>query len=444
MELRRYVQIVWKWSWLIFLGIVLAAGSTYAISSLLPPVYRASTTLLVRTPSATGDDYGSVIVNQYLAATYSELIVKRPIIEAAAVNLGLGLSVIPELLADTEAWVIPNTSLVGLAVDHGDPSVAAELANEIVSVFIESQQDPRTRREQDVFVVESALPPEEPVSPRLLLSTVAAAIGGCVLAAGAAFLLEYLDERLSTPEDVELALSLPTLATVSGLNHYRERDGTPVVLKAPTSPASEAYRVLRATIQLPGTEEEMPNTLLVTSPSTIEEKAGVSVNLGIALAQAGLRVLLVDADMRRPHLHCAFGLANEAGLSTLLAGEASLDACVAETAVSGLEMLPAGPTSPERSFLPSSAEVRRLLDQLEARADIVLVDAAPVLTSADALVLAPYVAGTILAVNSRSTLEGPAVEAKQRLSSVRATVLGVVLNRDRGKGNSYREDGHLQ
>lgn len=210
MELRQYLQIVRKWLWLIILGTLLAGGVAYGVSSQATPVYGATTTLLIRTSSDGRDTHGTMLVNQYLAATYRELLTKRPIIEAAGLNLDLAPSAIDELVTRVRVWVVPNTSLVRLAVEHSDPRLAMELANEIVSVFVQAQRESGRGDSKDISVVEPASQPAAPVAPRTLFNTLAAAIGGCGLAIGIAFLIEYLDDTLSTAEDIDQNLSLPT------------------------------------------------------------------------------------------------------------------------------------------------------------------------------------------------------------------------------------------
>ena len=210
MELRQYLQIVRKWLWLIILGTLLAGGVAYGVSSQATPVYGATTTLLIRTSSDGRDTHGTMLVNQYLAATYRELLTKRPIIEAAGLNLDLAPSAIDELVTRVRVWVVPNTSLVRLAVEHSDPRLAMELANEIVSVFVQAQRESGRGDSKDISVVEPASQPAAPVAPRTLFNTLTAAIGGCGLAIGIAFLIEYLDDTLSTAEDIDQNLSLPT------------------------------------------------------------------------------------------------------------------------------------------------------------------------------------------------------------------------------------------
>jgi len=441
MEFKQYLQIVRKWLWLIVLGTLLAAGVSYGVSSLLPPVYRASTSFLVRTTGAGGDDYGTVIVNQYLAATYNELLTKRPIVEAAGLNLGLAPSTISKLMTKIEAWVVPNTSVIQLTVEDNDPRLAMEMANEMVSVFVQAQRELGSGRGRDIFVVEPARRPAEPVAPRKLLNTLVAAIGGCALAAGIAFLIEYLDDTLGTAEDIHQYLSLPTLAALPHPNHRQKPDKTPIMVAGPTSSGAEAYHTLRTRIQFShASERSTPSTMLITSPLSRKEKANVAVNLGVAMAQAGLKVLLVDADLRQPQLHHVFGLTNEAGLTTLLAENGNCQKCFARTEIPNLCLLPSGPPPLEPSALLSSQRMTQLIEELKAHADVVLLDAPPVLTVADAMVLASQVDGTILAVESRSTRREVATQAMERLRSVKAKMLGVVLNKVQDKRYGHREN----
>ena len=433
MELRQYIQIVWKWLWLIVLGTLLAGGVTYGVSSQLPPVYRASTSLLIRTERAGGDDYGTVIVNQYLAATYRELLTKRPIIEAAGLNLGLAPSTISELMTKIEVWVVPNTSVIRLTVEDNDPRLAMELASEIVSVFVQAQRESGGGSGRDIFVVEPARQPLEPVAPRKLFNTLVAAIGGCVLAAGTAFLIEYLDDTLGTAEDIRQSLSLPTLAAIPRPNGHQKRNKTPIAMADPTSSLAEAYRALYARVQFSNGNSRLNglgtlNTILITSPLSRKEKANIAVNLGVVMAQAGLEVLLVDADLRQPQLHQVFGLTNETGLTTLLAGNGSCQECISRTDISNLCVLSSGPPLPEPPAL-SSQQMTHLIEELGTQADVVLFDAPPVLAVADVMVLASQAEGTVLAIESHSTRREVAMQAMESLHSVQAKMLGVVLNK---------------
>jgi capsular exopolysaccharide synthesis family protein len=431
-ELRQYLRIVRKWLWLIVLGTLLAGGVAYGVSSRLPPVYSASTSLLIRTSSDQGTEYATTLVNQYLAATYRELLTKRPIIEAAGLNLDLAPSTISALSSEVTVWVVPDTSLIRLAVEDSDPRLATDLANEIISVFVQAQRESDRGHGEDIFVVEPATQPVEPVAPRKLFNTLVAAIGGCALAAGVTLLIEYLDDTLGTAEGIHQSLSLPTLAAIPRPNRRQKRDKTPIALADPRSSLAEAYRTLHATLQFSNRNSlssgnSMPDTMLITSPVSNREKANIAVNLGVVMAQAGFKVLLVDADLRQPGLHQIFGLTNETGLTTLLDGDGSSQDCISKTGVPNLRVLASGP--PPEALALTWQQVPQLLEELRTLSDVVLFDGPPVLAAADAMALASQVGGTILAVEAGSTRREVAVQAMQRLRSVQARMIGVVLNR---------------
>jgi tyrosine-protein kinase len=441
-ELRQYIQIVIKWLWLIVLGTSLAAGVAYGVSSCLPPVYSASVSLLIRSARQGGDDYGTIYVNQYLAATYSELMTKRPIIERAVLDLGLDPAEMNKLMNRIEVWVVPNTSVIRLTIEDSDPRLAMDLANRIVAVFIEAQRDPRERREQDILVVEPATLPIDPVAPRVLFNTAIATAGGAILAVGVAFLSEYLDDTLSAQKDIDHTLSLPVLAVIPRLWPLQERDRTPITLTAPMSPVSEAYYTLYTRIQASHDDTRtVSRTILVTSPVSWKEKDRVVADLGVAMAQSGLKILLVDADLRHSQLHQVFELPNERGLSTLLAGDTDIESCIASTDTPNLSVLCSGPLSVGPSAPLGSQQVTWLVEELAKHGDMILFDAPPVLATNHTLALASRVDGTVLAVKSHSTRQEAAVQALDRLRDVRTHVLGVALIKVQNRWFRYQRNG---
>jgi succinoglycan biosynthesis transport protein ExoP len=431
-ELREYLRIIRKWLWLIVVGTLLASGLAYAVHPRLPPIYRATTSLLIRTAVDGSDAHARMLVNRYLSATYRELLTKRPILEAAGRNLNLAPSTIAQLNSKVTVWVVADTSLIQLAVQDADPQLAKDLANEIVAAFVQIHGVSEGEPGADITVVEPASLPTAPLAPRVSLNTLVAAIGGCVLATGVAFLIEYLDDTLATGEDIDQTLSLPMLAAIPRSKRRQDRDRMPIGLADPSSAVTEAYRALYARLRFTNTDgrathNRMPETMLITSPSSGEEKKDMAVNLGVAIAQSGLKVLLVDAHLRQPSLHNIFGLANSAGLTTLLAGKGDCRECICQTRVPNLYMLCSGP-APEPSTL-NSQQLPQLVAEIKACADIVLFDGPPVLVSADAMVLAALVEGTLLAVERGATRRQTAVKAVQRLRGVRAKMLGAVLNK---------------
>ncbi|MFF2483244.1 CpsD/CapB family tyrosine-protein kinase [Paenibacillus sp. NPDC058071] len=210
----------------------------------------------------------------------------------------------------------------------------------------------------------------------------------------------------------------------------------------PMSPISEAYRTLRTNLQYAGADREL-QVLMVTSASPKEGKSTTILNLAAAYAQSERKVILVDADLRKPTAHYTFGLSNRSGLSHLLSGQTQLDGLVQPSGIPGLDVLTAGPLPPNPSELLGSARMDSLLGKLREQYDIVLIDTPPVLAVSDAQVAAAGCDGVLLVVNARTGKRQYALKARNALEFVKAKVVGVVLNempqRDAGPYYEYAE-----
>lgn len=202
-----------------------------------------------------------------------------------------------------------------------------------------------------------------------------------------------------------------------------------VTLRDPSSAAAEAYRTLRTNIQFSSLDRQL-TTLLVTSAAAGEGKSNAIANLAVTMAQAELRVILVDCDLRRPALHTIFNAPNEQGLTTLMLDEAKAPAFHA-TEVEGLRLLPSGPLPERPADLLGSRRLEAVIERLKAEADIVLFDAPPVITVTDAAVLSTKVDATLLVARAGKTRRDRAREAVQLLRKVNAHVIGVVLTNAR-------------
>lgn len=208
----------------------------------------------------------------------------------------------------------------------------------------------------------------------------------------------------------------------------------------PKSPVSEAYRRLRTNIQFSGLDKPL-RTLLMTSTGPEEGKSTTLANLGVTLAQAGHRVVLVDCDLRRPSLQDIFGVDNAVGLTTLFIEDRSLDlqhaAVLKETSVANLRVLTSGQLPPNPSELLSSQRMGKIIESLKAQADFILFDSPPILAVTDAAVLAQKVDGVVLVISAGKTKRDHAVKAKSLLEKVNAKLLGVVLNNVRADSTVY-------
>jgi capsular exopolysaccharide synthesis family protein len=295
----------------------------------------------------------------------------------------------------------------------------------------------------DVTVVEPAIAPTKPIRPNIVFNTFLGAFVGLNLSAGLAFLLEYLYRSFETGDDVRQVLSLPTLGTVPRLRG-QERSSRLVTSTMPLSPASEAYRALRTNIRFASVDKPL-TTLLITSAEPGAGKTTVVANLGVACAQAGLQVVLLDTDLRIPRLHHPFHLNNRAGLTNLLVGDVhNVEECMVRTKIDNLRLITSGPIPPNPSELLGSKRMEAVLAKVKRSADLVILDAPPTLAATDAAVLAQGADGVLLVVYAGKTRHDAARHAVESLLQVGSNMIGVVLNAVPTHRGSYYHYGYYQ
>ena len=280
-------------------------------------------------------------------------------------------------------------------------------------------------------VVDPAQPRLEAASPRVLLNTLLAALVGLLLAIAFGFAMEYLDDTLKSPDDVEAAVGLPTLGTIIRMKGDEAR--SPMYRLAailyPRAPVTEAYRTLRTNIEFASLDKPA-KAILVTSAIPGEGKSTTAANLAAVFAQTGRSTLLVDADLRKPGVHKIFGLQNAQGLTSLLRSDDIRVQDVAQaTDQEHLLVLTTGPLPPNPSELLRSTRMRTIMQRLVASADLVVVDSPPLQAVTDAAILSSLVDGTILVVDAGRTRSGAVRNGREALAKVGAQVLGVTLNR---------------
>ena len=280
-------------------------------------------------------------------------------------------------------------------------------------------------------VIEPAVVPTAPVSPRPLLYTLLAATVGLLLGAAIVFLMEYFDDTIKDSDDVQEAVDLPTLGAVIRMKRDRGRSEIYqlAALLYPRSGAAESYRTLRTNIEF-ASVDALIRTLLVTSAVPGEGKTVTAANLALVFAQAGRRVLLVDADLRKPGIHLVFDLPNAHGLTTLLrSDEVSLDAITHTTEQANLRILTTGPLPPNPAELLGSQRMRVILDRLKTGGDLLIFDGPPLQAVTDSAILSSLVDGTLLVIDAGHSRRGAVRQGREALAKAGANVLGAVLNR---------------
>ncbi len=280
----------------------------------------------------------------------------------------------------------------------------------------------------NVRILDRAQAEPDPVAPRPLRNLFLSLVVGLLSGVGLSFLLEKLDTSVTSREQVEERLGLPFLGIVPTLAEsvdIKERDL--FVHSNPKSAAAECLRSIRTNLLFMSPDKPL-KTLLVTSSGPSEGKTTIAVALAEVMADNGSRVLLIDADLRRPRLHQVFGLSKETGLSALILGDGTLEAAVRPTQVHDLWVLPSGPIPPNPNELLHAAGFAALLEEAQKRFDRVIVDSPPAGVVADAVVVSTKVDGTLLVLKAGQTSRDAAARAVRTLKDVNAKLMGAVLN----------------
>jgi polysaccharide biosynthesis transport protein len=300
----------------------------------------------------------------------------------------------------------------------------------------------------NVKLVDRALKPSGAISPNIPLIVASAGLVGLFLGIGIVFVLVRSDTKLRTAEDVE-ALGLTVLGILPSIDDdsnkerkkrqrakkrgtLKERESFSVdrdliVHKMPKSSVAECCRTVRTNLMFMATSRPL-TSLVVTSPNPLEGKTTVAISLAITMAQSGNRVLLVDTDLRRPRVARAFGVGKDAGVTSILLGEHSLEEAIQPCEVMGLSLLPSGPIPPNPSELLQTPGFTNLIEQAAGKFDRVVFDSPPLTVVTDAAIIAPQVSGVILVVHSDRTTRDAVRSSTKQLATVNANLLGAVVN----------------
>jgi capsular exopolysaccharide synthesis family protein len=449
-DLRQYLRVIRAHLLPIGASVAICTGIAAYLAWTHPPTYAAQIQLYVSSVppgnhASSADSYAAILLSQQRAVSYTPLIASPDVV--AAVNKQLRASFSP---GDFQAMVTADrpdgTALINVTVTDRSPRLARAIASALGKQFpsyVEALETAKGAQNPSVrmVVASPAQLPTAPVAPRKTLYLVLGLLVGLVLGVGVAVLREALSRRIRTAEDVAATTGLPVLGSIA---RRTLRNGKPLVMvDNPSSAHAEDYRRVRTNLQaLLG--EERARSFVVSSANVSEGKTLVAANLGIAFAQAGHRVVLVDANLRRPMLAQVMGLRPTLGLTDVLADGVAADRAL-ETWQEGLPLalLAAGPPTENpndllgspREMLGSPSELLgsrwfiELLDELTAGGDVVIIDTPPLLPTTDAAIIARLTAGAVLVARSRSTRAHQLAGAVGSLHRVEARVLGVIINR---------------
>lgn len=337
----------------------------------------------------------------------------------------------------------------GLAADQGEISRLRNTITQYQASYaslLQSYESLRLTEAQSIdtiTVVEPARVPKNPVRPRTMLNTLLAAIVGLMLATGAVFLIEFLDDTIKTPEDLNNILRVTWLGAIARMDGADTVESM-VTVNEPRHPTSEAYRALRTNLQFSAIDTDL-RSIVLTSANPGEGKTTTAVNLAIVMAQAGFSVALVDADLRRPRIHKLFGFNNTMGLTdAVVHSDLPPSHYLRPTTVENLRVMTSGKIPPNPAELLGSRRMTDLLERLRDEVDLVICDAPPTLAVTDAAIIGRQVDGILLVIDSGKTRKDAGMRAVESLRRVNGHILGGVLNRlsRSSRGYYYYYDGY--
>jgi succinoglycan biosynthesis transport protein ExoP len=427
MEQRDYLRIIRKHRWVITGAIVLSAAASLMTSLATIPVYQGTAKLLVvaKTDPAGGTTsaYEGTLLSQQLVKSFAQILESRATAETA-----LRLDPQPltprQLQGKIHAEPVADTLLIDLRVDDNDPARAKRLTNNVARAFIQAVPNLQSGSALRVSLVEPALTPTEPVRPRTKLNVALGLVLGLMLGGGLAFIREFLDRTVKTPEELEAAAGVPVVGTIPPFKAAKQ----PVpVATEPRTVASEAFRKLRTNFAFLGVDRASL-CCVITSPAAADGKSTVAANLAVALTQAGQRVVLVDADLRKPSLHRIFRLEQRIGTTTVLLDRADVLDALQQPGPGLPAVLTSGQLPPNPSELLGSRRMQQLIEELRAAFEVVLVDCAPLLPVTDPMVVSHFADGVLLITRAGTTTRDQAKAAKIACTKAGATVFGTVLN----------------
>lgn len=285
-----------------------------------------------------------------------------------------------------------------------------------------------------INVMRSAELPTEPESRNIFVNVILGILIGASIAALIVSIIEYLDDRIQSPQQLQQALQVVFLGAIGNIPNIPDAENihsfkhTLITAIWPRHPIAEAYRTIRTNLHFANVDGGV-NTFLVTSPSPGDGKSTTTANVAISMAQMGMSVLLVDADLRKPSLHRLFHVANRGGLSSALLDHTNdFMNHVNESGVPCLSLMTSGALPPNPAELIGSQRMGTLIEQFQQQFDIVIFDTPPVLAVTDAAVLATLIKNSILVVHAKRTKQGILKQANDLLNKVDSHLLGIIMN----------------
>jgi len=437
--LSRYLVITKRWAWLLILGVVICSGATYTITKfLISPTYDASAKIIIKITSPNSEN-DNTLAALALMPTFTNVVSDPIVLQPVAKVHRMTFEQLSQVVSATQQ---STTLILQIDVRDSDPQLATQLANQVSQSFVQNYLIPTytsptnntainsqtAAGNQIMGVILPAVVPVLPTQPKPALDSLIAAVAGLGLVIAVIVLFEWIDDRLSSPDEIQKLLRLDLLAVIPGLSKSQRQK------KAEETPElAEGCRTLCASLNMAQIQRPF-KLVMVTSALPGEGKSTIASNIASFLAMSGKRVLLVDSDLRNPVLDQHFQLQAHQGLSNaLLKMQASAEPELSgqPTEIPSLRVLTAGILPSNPSELLQSPLAHQLFNHFRntQEFDYVIFDAPPLLPIADAQILASYIQVTVLVADASKTPRKVLVRAKEVLNRTGTRILGVALNK---------------
>lgn len=439
MKLQDFLKLL-RARWItVAVTLVITTLGAVAVTLFTTPLYQASTRLFVSTTagSSLSDVYQGNRFSQERVISYAELLTGGTLAQRTVDKLGLSKSA-DSLRENVKATVKPDTVLIDVAVLDESPVRARDIANTMSDEFVTMVRELETPEDgaapdSRVVVEQRASVPSHPVVPNALRNISIGLALGVLLGIGLAIIRDLLDNTVKTRETLE---DLSGAGIVGSIPLDKERRKQPAIsFDRDNSAIAEAFRKLRTNLQFLAVDNP-PRVIVVTSSMPSEGKSTTAINLALVLAESEHNVVIVDGDMRRPMIHKYLDLVGSVGFSTVLSGGASIDEALQKTRFPNLTVLTSGTVPPNPSELLGSLSARKLLNDLRAQFDYVIVDSTPLLAVTDAAILAAAADGVLIMARFGQTKREQLSHAVTSLRGVGAPLLGSVFTMMPTRGSS--------
>ncbi len=446
LDLRQLLRIARQYFWIALILMAVAGGTAYFRSSQEPDQYRTTSQLIMLGESGQGvNSYTAQLSSQNLLETYRSLIESDIILQRVVDELQLPYDYV-ELDEMVSTSAVADTLLLQVTAVDTDPQRAADIANAIAEQFqiyidenIASSQN--VNLSSPVGINNLARVPDAPFEPKPLTAGLLGAFVGLLLAVALIAVLEFLDNTVKPQQNFQEMTGSPMLASIPQAPNVRTGSHQVYTVAQPRSSAAEAVRLLRTNLEFASASSDIKR-FVVSSPNPGEGKSTTVANIGVVLAQAGIRTVIIDADLRRPTQNRIFGVPGDDGLTTLLTHpDRPWETVARRVAVSNLMLISSGPIPPNPSDLVSSPRFIKLLDTIAEDVDMIILDSPPLLAASDGLAMAAHSDGIVLVCFSGKTRLDQLAHAADSVKQGGIRLIGVVLNRTKKQqGATYYGD----